>query len=109
MCSSLKRKLSIFSLKSNFNVLNLGSRFVVLAIYKLANSKPFFGFVKNQLGISSVIQLPNKVFLGSIVRFFYSKSFFLETRKNGFFLKLNLFKAGDLICNIFFNNFIFKF
>lgn len=57
----------------------------------------------------STIVLPHKIFLGSIIRFFYTKSFFLEIRKNGFFLRLDLFKAGDLICNIFYNYKLYKF
>lgn len=74
---------------------------MVLAIYKLSNARPFFAFVKNRLGFCSIVYLPHKIFLGSILKFFYCKSLFLETRQNGFFLKLSLFKAGDYVCNIF--------
>lgn len=102
-CSFLKRKFGLSAFKVNHSFFLLGSGVVVLEIYKLSNAQPFFALVKNQAGITSIVQLTHKVFLGSILRYFFSKMLLVDVRQNGFFLKLSIFKAGDSICNIFFH------
>ena len=60
------------------------------------------------MGILSLVYLSDKIFLGSILRFFFSKNLFVTIRSNGFFLPLAYFKTGDTLYNIFLNKFIQK-
>lgn len=86
----------------------MGFKFVVLGLFKLKNSQPFFALVKNKLGITSIVYLPHKIFLGFIIRFFLKKTLFAGARVNGFFLPLYLIKTGDVISNIFLNQWVQK-
>ena len=99
-----KKKNKTLFFKTNFDLSGLGTRFLVLEIYKLSNAKPFFALIKNRLGFSSIVYLPHRIFFGSILKFFSYKSLFIDIRQNGFFLRLIFFKAGDSLCNIFFDN-----
>lgn len=89
--------------RANYSICSLGTKFLVLELYRLRNASPFYCLVKNHLGILSILYLPHKVFIGATLRFFFCKNLFFDVRQNGFFLKLVLFKAGDAVCNIFFN------
>lgn len=102
-CSFLKRKRVLRAFKVNYAFSLLGAGVIVLEVFKLSNAQPFFALVKNQAGIVSIVQLTHKIFLGSIIRYYFSKMLLVDVRQNGFFLKLSIFKAGDSICNIFFS------
>ena len=101
-CSFLKRKRMLRVFKSNVMFSLLSRGVVVLEIYKLNNSQPFFALVKSQLGVLSILYLSHKVFLGAVLKIFFNKTLLSEFRQNGFFLRLALFKAGDCIYNIVF-------